>query len=218
MLIPYKVDTLFQRTPWVNVGIVSLNVLCFGMLYFGMIPEAAIRSLVLSEWNFSELIGYQFLHAGLLHLLFNMVYLWVFGNAVCAVINPYIYPGLYLVLGIFAGVVHLLADGSPVVGASGAISGLMGLYLAIYPTNKISCFYIFFVRTGTFDLSGYILIIFWFAVDLFHAFGRGGHIAYWAHVGGIVSGFIVGIILLKLDLIERTEIDLPTVLELFPKE
>lgn len=217
MLLPYQVDTLFQRTPWVNVGIVVLNVVCFGLLVFGVIPDAMVPYLVLSEWNFVQFIGHQFIHAGFWHLVFNMIYLWVFGNAVCAVMSGWLYPVLYLALGILAGVVHLLADGSPVVGASGAISGVMGVYLAVYPTNKIDCWYLFFVRVGTFEISGWILILFWFAVDLFHAFEKGGHIAYWAHVGGTVTGFVLGIICLKCGLIDRTEIDHPTVLELIQK-
>jgi membrane associated rhomboid family serine protease len=133
MLIPYQVDTLFQRTPWANIGIIALNVLCFLMLVLGIIPDAMLSQLVLSKWDLSELISYQFLHAGVL------------------------------------------------------------------------------------EISGYILILFWFAVDLFHAFGNEGHIAYWAHVGGLVSGFMMGLILLKFGLVDRTEVDHPTVFELFRK-
>lgn len=216
MLLPYQVDTLLQRTPWTNIGIILLNVICFVLLVSGVIPETLIPHLVLSEWSLSEFISSQFLHAGFLHLFFNMVYLWVFGNAVCAVMDIYLYPGVYLLLGIFAGVVHMLINGRPVVGASGAISGIMGLYLAIYPTNKISCFYLFMIRVGKFEISGYLLILFWFAVNLFNAFGK-GDIAYWAHIGGLVTGFFLGVLLLKLGLIERTEVDHPSVLDLISK-
>jgi membrane associated rhomboid family serine protease len=214
MLIPYQVDTLFQRTPWANVGIIVVNVAVFILMLCGVIPDAVVQQMVLSQWSLSQLITYQFLHAGFLHLLFNMLYLWVFGNAVCAIVDVWIYPGLYLVLGIFAGVVHMLASGLPVVGASGAISGIMGFYLAVYPTNKISCFWMFFVRTGTFELSGYILILLWFGVNLFSAFAGGGHVAYWSHAGGFVGGFFLGIVFLKLNLVDRTDVDLPDVLGL----
>jgi membrane associated rhomboid family serine protease len=196
---------------------IAANVICYVLMLTGTIPTSIIPQLVLHEWSLSELISYQFVHAGFLHLLFNMIYLWVFGNAVCAVMNLFLYPSVYLLLGVAAGAIHMAANGSPVVGASGAISGIMGLYLAIYPTNKISCVYWFMVRTGTFEISGYLLILFWFAVDLFNAFEGAGQIAYWSHVGGIVSGFIVGILCLKLNLIERTEVDLPSILELSRK-
>ena len=218
MIIPYRVDTLFQRTPWANIAILVLNVVCFVLVSVGVIPDSVVSQLVLREWNLSELITHQFLHANILHLVFNMIYLWVFGNAVCAVVNEWIYPGLYLMLGVFAGAVHMLLNGAPVIGASGAISGLMGMYLAIYPTNKISCWYILFIRPGTFDLDGYILIIIWFGLELFDAFTGGGQVAYWAHVGGFVGGFLAAVIFLKLDLVDRTNCDLPTVLELFRRK
>jgi membrane associated rhomboid family serine protease len=111
----------------------------------------------------------------------------------------------------------MLASGAPAVGASGAISGLMGLYLAIYPTNKISCLFVFFVRTRNFEIDGYILILLWFATNLFHAFDKQAQIAYWAHIGGFVSGFILGVICLKLNLIDRTDLDHPTVMNLLQK-
>jgi membrane associated rhomboid family serine protease len=67
------------------------------------------------------------------------------------------------------------------------------------------------------EISGYLLILFWFAVQLFHAFGNSVQIAYWAHVGGFVGGFLAGLIFLQLDLVDRTDIDHPTVLELIKR-
>jgi membrane associated rhomboid family serine protease len=112
----------------------------------------------------------------------------------------------------------LIADGAPAVGASGAISGILGMYLAIYPTNKISCCYFFFMRTGTFEIDGYLLIIFWFVMDFLHTFNKADHIAHWAHIGGTLGGFAAGVLLLKLGLVDRTEVDHPTVLGLISKE
>ena len=215
MLIPYQVDTLFQRNPWTNIALLLLNCICFVLLICGVFPEDLIPYMVLKEWSIPELIGYQFMHADILHLLFNMIYLWVFGNAICAVMSGFVYPWVYLLLGAIAGIVHMFVSGSPVVGASGAISGIIGLYLAIYPLNKISCFYLFLFKGGTFEISGCLLLLFWFGVDLFSASGHGGHIAYWAHLGGTVAGFVAGIIFLQLGLIYRTNIDHPTVIELF---
>ena len=102
------------------------------------------------------------------------------------------------------------------VGASGAICGLLGLYLAIYPLNEITCFYWFF-RPGTFDIKGYLLIIGWFLWDIWEAVRGAPGIASWAHVGGTIAGFGLGLILLKLRRVYLEEYDHPTMLEIFSR-
>jgi membrane associated rhomboid family serine protease len=132
--------------------------------------------------------------------------------------NSLEYIAVYLVLGLIAGMTHLVFDGRLAIGASGALCGVMGLYFAIYPKNEISCFWFFFLRAGSFDLSGWVLIAIWFVGDLFGAFSGPAGIAYWAHVGGTLAGLLFGMLLLKLGRIDLADYDRPTLLGLMQGE
>jgi membrane associated rhomboid family serine protease len=207
-----------MRSPWANLALLAINVVMFVLTVSGGLSEEMLGRLVLFDWS-SPLgfIGYQFLHAGIWHLVGNMILLWVFGNALNGIMHDVDYIVAYLVMGAVAGAVHLLVDGHPVVGASGAISGLMGLYLTVYPINQVSCFYFWIVRVGTFDIKGYVLIILWFGWDLISALRHVPGIACWAHVGGMVSGVVIGLVLLKLGRIHIADYDNPTVLDLMSR-
>ncbi len=136
----------------------------------------------------SGMFGHMFLHAGLLHLFGNMIFLWTFGNAVCAKIGNWIYIPLFLALGLAAAVIHNLFDASPAVGASGAINGIVGMYLMFYPNNNVTCAYWFFFRIGTFYLSSIWIILLFMGFDAWGALRGGAGVAYWAHIGGLVTG------------------------------
>jgi membrane associated rhomboid family serine protease len=138
-IIPYEVRTLVHRNPWGNIALLIVTVATFLLLIGDVLPEDVLDAMVLYDWSPSGLVGYQFLHAGWWHLIGNMLFLWVFGNAVCGVMNTFVYVGVYLALGVAAGAVHLLFGNAPAVGASGALCGIMGVYLAIYPLNRINC-------------------------------------------------------------------------------
>jgi membrane associated rhomboid family serine protease len=198
------------------VAILVANLLCFVALASGSIPEGVLDRMVLADWSPLGFLGYQFLHAGLGHLIGNMVMLWVFGNALSGVMHDLDYVLAYLSCGVFAGMLHLAIDSTPVVGASGAISGVMGMYLAVYPKNEVTCFCWFF-RIFTFELKGYILVIGWFVWDVISAIRGEPGIASWAHVGGTVAGFFIGILLLKLQRVYLGEYDNPTALDLLPQ-
>lgn len=213
MIIPFRVTTLTMRSPWANLAIIVLNVIMFFLLMSDTIPEDMIDRLVLMDWSPLGFIGYQFLQAGFWHLAGNMLLLWVFGNAMNGIMHDLDYVLAYLATGVIAGATHLIVDGSPVVGASGAISGMMGLYMMVYPRNEITCFYWFF-GFGTFEIKGYLLIIGWFAWDVFSAVRGVPGIACWAHVGGTVAGFLIGLVLLKMQRIHLGEYDNPTMLDL----
>jgi membrane associated rhomboid family serine protease len=172
--------------------------------------------LVLTRTLDPGVVGHMFMHTGWLHLIGNLIMLFVFGNAICGAMSGSLYTGVYLLLGLFAALVHLLLDGSPAVGASGAIYGILGIYLAVYPQNQINCFWIFFIRAGVTGFRGWILILCWFLADLFGAFGNGSDVAHWAHIGGMVGGFALGVVLLKLGKVDVHDYDNPTVLDLIP--
>lgn len=218
MLIPIQVNTLIIRSPWANISLIVLTVAVFVFEMLGWIPDRLSENLVLTDWSSPlGLIGHMFLHAGWMHLIGNMIFMWVFGNALNGVMHHKDYVFVYLLCGIAAGAMHLVLDGHPAVGASGAICGLTGMYLAIYPKNEITCWYWFFLRGGFIELKGFLLVIGWFLWDLWSAFQGSGHIASWAHVGGAVSGFMAGIVLLKLQRIHLGEYDNTTILDLLPR-
>jgi membrane associated rhomboid family serine protease len=187
MFIPYQVDVPMDRWPVGNVvliGLISLS--SIAALIGGEIRADSL--LVLNGWSPVGALGYVFLHADFIHLIGNMLFLWVFGNAVCAKIGNIVYPPIFLALGVAAATAHNLFGEGPAVGASGAINGVIGMYLVLYPINEISCFWTFFYRGGTFSVSSVWMILLWLAFDIWGAASGGGNVAYWAHLGGFVLG------------------------------
>lgn len=153
--------------------------------------------MVLDGWSPVGMVGYLLLHAGPIHLIGNMLFLWIFGNAVCAKIGNGPYLAAYVGLGVVAGVIHMLFSGHPVIGASGAINGIVGMYLMLYPLNDISCFYLILFKPGVFSISSYWMILFWLAFDILGIAIGGGMTAYWAHIGGFAGGIALAALALS---------------------
>ncbi len=157
--------------------------------------------LMLKGWSLKGLFGYMWLHGGLLHLLGNLLFLWVFGNAVCAKIGNLRYLFLYVLLGVTAGVVHLLISRGSVIGASGAIGGVVGMYLVLFYQNDITCVFAFwfivpYVRV--FAVSSIWMILFWMGWNVVGALIPGSsNVAYFAHLGGFGAGFGIALLLCK---------------------
>ncbi len=172
-----------------------------------------IRPFILGGWNLRGLFGHVWLHGGILHLLGNMLFLWIFGNAVCAKIGCLRYFPIYLGLGLVAGIAHLVFTGGNAIGASGAINGVVGMYVVFFPMNEITCYFILFIPlfirpiAREICLSSIWVILLWLAFDIWGAARGGGHVAYFAHLGGFVGGFAIAILMLKLNLVtmERYE-------------
>ena len=142
----------------------------------------------------------NFLHGGWLHLIFNMWFLWLAGAVLEDAWGRVVYPIFYLVCGALAMGFHAgVFRGSfmPVVGASGAIAGLMGGFLARFPKTKIKLAWIFLFRIYKFSVAAYILLPLWLAVQVLWGVlsGAGGGVAYWAHVGGFAFGMIEAVAL-----------------------
>ncbi len=175
---------------------------------------------MLQGWSLRGLFGYMWLHGGLFHLLGNMLFLWIFGNAICAKIGNLRYIPVYMGLGVIAGLSHLIFQGGPVLGASGAINGIVGMYLILYPVNDITCYFTFFLFIKQFTISSYWIILLWFTFDILGAVMTGGQaqygVAYFCHIGGFTGGVALAIIFLKARWItmERYETSL---LEIFEK-
>jgi len=183
---------------FVLIGAISL----FSLPAMFASDVSSIEPLVLQGWSISGLFGHVLLHAGPIHLIGNMIFLWVFGNAVCAKIGNIVYPFVFAALAIASATVHNLMDGAPAVGASGAINGVVGMYLIFYPLNEVTCAWTFGFKGGSFSLSGAWVILLWVAFDIWGAVGGGGDVAYWAHLGGVAVGAGVAAAGLRLDWVQ----------------
>ncbi|MBT4831244.1 MAG: rhomboid family intramembrane serine protease, partial [Marinovum sp.] len=137
----------------------------------------------------------MFLHGGWMHLLGNMLFLYIFGDNLEDEMGHSRYLLFYLASGIAAGLIQAASDPLstvPTVGASGAIAGIMGGYLLLYPKAKVDVLFIFVIFFRIFSIPAWICLGGWFALQLFNGLGSDptlGGVAYWAHAGGFVVGF-----------------------------
>lgn len=158
-----------------------------------------IAPFVLNGWSIGGLLGHMWLHGSIWHLAGNLIFLWVFGNAVCAKIGSKFYLPMYLLFGVMAAVSHLIFIKGPMIGASGAINGVVGMYLVFFPENDISCWFLmFFPYVKRVTVSGYWIILSFFIFDILGAaLGKQDGVAYFAHLGGFASGVVLAIFLLE---------------------
>lgn len=217
MLIPYRLETIYTRLPYANSAIIAINTLIFFLIAFGGIAIEDAESMILRDWDLSQMIGSTFLHANLFHLLGNMIFLWVFGNAVAATVGSVAYPFLYLFLGLSASVAHMTFGGQPALGASGAINGIVGMSLVLFPVNRLHCWYFFSFpfmgilwKSGRIKVRAYWMIIAWTIFDVIGMLVGGDNIGHWAHLGGFVTGLLAGSALLYFNVIETYD---PTIFD-----
>ena len=228
LFIPIRTDRRQHTTPWVNYTLIALNILIFGLTYQHVIafePLAAqgnsteqiiARAPAVGYWlwptepyiRLYQFLTYQFLHVGWEHILFNMLFLYVFGNAVEDRLGKVGYLLFYLAGGVVAGVGHTLASGAPVLGASGSVAAVTGAYLALSPLSNVTIFYWVIVMIGSFEVSSMILILFRIVQDLIFQVSGIDNTAYVAHLAGYAYGFVVGMALLLGRLLTREPYDM----------
>jgi membrane associated rhomboid family serine protease len=152
---------------------------------------------ITSGQEYHTVITSMFLHGGFMHIAGNMLFLWIFGDNVEDAMGHVPFAIFYAISGLGAGAFHIVSDTAslvPTVGASGAIAGVMGGYLLLYPKAKVDVALILVVFFKIFTLPAFIVLSIWMGLQVFGELGSaatGGGIAYWAHIGG----FIVGVIL-----------------------
>ena len=151
-------------------------------LRFGFIPE---------RFTLQGLFGSMFLHGGFWHLAGNMVFLFIFGFALEAALGRAMYLGLYLFSGLCSGLLWWALDPSwvPGIGASGAISGLMGMYIGVYGLRQIRFFYWLGPLLGYFTAPALWILPLWLGKELFGLLRAADQVNYYAHIGGLLSGF-----------------------------
>jgi len=219
MIIPISTSTSIHRTPWVNYGLVAANVLIYMVLGGTTHPHgigsdvyqlAALNGDEPQLWQF---ITYQFLHANLAHVGFNMLFLWVFGNSVNAKMGHALYLCFYLASGVFAASGYALFTDVSMVGASGAIAAVTTAYLVLFPRSYIRILYWWFF-IGTFEIPSIWMI--GFKLVLFDniiapKMVSGGNVAYGAHLSGYLFGVLVPMAMLWLRVIPRDQFDMPAI-------
>lgn len=205
VIIPYNVDVPMARIPvanWILIGITCV------IGTWGIFDEQTESVLVLfrgEKFSALQLIGNLFGHADFIHLIGNMVFLFVFGNAINAKLGHGWFLGLYFGIGIAESLVWLgIGTGPATLGASGAIMGIVGAFLALYPRNDVSVFYWFGMWwTGTVAVSSYWVILLYFSFDLIGLLLGGEGVNYIAHISGWMMGLAGMYVALKLGWVAR---------------
>ena len=194
-----------RTTPYVTVGLIALNALAF--LFEVWLPDRELQGfmytygVVPAYFSWSSVLTSMFLHSGWLHFGGNMLYLWIFGDNVEDRLGHVRYLLFYLACGAFAVFGQVGANPNslvPMVGASGAIAGVMGAYFVLYPHSRIltAVFILFFLDLV--EIPAIFFLGIWFLMQLFSGVGSiGAHaadggIAFWAHVAGFATGAFYG--------------------------
>ncbi len=196
----------------VTFGLIAVNVLAF-FVELGQPSESALQSFI-QAWGvvpreystfhdlaptipfpfWSTLLTSMFLHGGWMHLGGNMLYLWIFGDNLEKVMGAARFAAFYLICGLAASFAHIMfgaGSNVPAVGASGAISGVLGGYLLLFPRNRVRVL----VRGGVTTVPAILVLGFWIVIQMVNGIGSmattsdtGGGVAYMAHIGGFVAG------------------------------
>ena len=211
MIFPIRTDRQLRQTPWVNISLIVINTFVFVLTLQGVIDRD--RFMLDPVWpRLVQYISYQFMHGGWMHLIGNMLFLYVFGNSVEDRLGKVGYLSFYLSGGVLAGLGHSLVNYESVLGASGSCAAVTGAYLALFPLSNVTLVYWFYI-IGTFELPSMLLILFKVGQDLVFQLGGMGGVAYLAHLSGYACGFGVGMGLLWARLLPREPYDLLTLIE-----
>jgi len=202
-LIPLKDDNPRVLTPWCNYGLILCNVAIF--FYQLSRPDVdvfaqeygAIPADIMAGTHLSGLFSAMFLHGGWMHLLGNMLYLWIFGDNIEGLMGHPRYIVFYLLCGVAATMSHIAMmpySDEPMIGASGAISGVLGAYLVKFPRARILILVPIFICLTTFRIPALFVLGFWFLTQLTNGLsGCSGinNVAWFAHIGGFVAGLLL---------------------------
>jgi membrane associated rhomboid family serine protease len=202
-MFPIRDHNPSGRTPFVTLALIAANVLVF-LAYFPGAGEfqlarfftawGLVPARIAAGGGYETLLTHMFLHGGWMHLVGNILFLWIFGDNLEDEMGHLGFLAFYLAAGLVAAGLQFGADPSspvPMVGASGAIAGVMGGYLLLFPRARVDVLVIILVFFRIFALSAWIVLGLWFAIQIFSGLSTptdGGGVAYWAHVGGFVAG------------------------------
>jgi membrane associated rhomboid family serine protease len=234
-MFPIRDDNPHFITPYATYAIVALNVLAWALVQglggepmltqsvcnLGLVPGELLQTanvgtavpmgqgvacMVSDTPGWTSLITHMFLHGSWMHIIGNMWFLWIFGNNVEDSMGHLRFVVFYLLCGLAAATLQIVADpssGIPMVGASGAIGGVMGAYIMLYPYVRVHLFAYF----TTIPVPAVFMLGYWLVVQVLGGVGslgaKGGGVAFWAHVGGFVAGAVLVLVFKKTELVRR---------------
>jgi membrane associated rhomboid family serine protease len=216
--LPIRDENPTSRTPFITYALIAANVLAWfyelshgvvestfdygaipsfllggmrdGVLHIGALGRGTVLLHQEVPWPLTVLTS-MFMHGSWLHIIGNLWFLWIFGDNVEDAMGSLKYLAFYLICGFVAAAAQVLSSPAaqvPMVGASGAIAGVLGAYLALYPQARVRCLWILFIFVTTVYLPAWLLLGLWF-ISQFFIPGEG--VAWMAHVGGFVAGLLL---------------------------
>ena len=209
-MIPLRDSHPANIFPFWVLTIIGLNIYAFYLTLTNSSPDAFIFSYGLipnlvdfSNWGtFLPFITSQFLHGGFVHIISNMLFLWVFGDNVEGRLGFILFPIFYLAAGVAGGLAQYLLNPTsaiPMIGASGAVAGVLGAYFAMFPHHSVRTLVPIFGFFSIINIPAQFMLFYWFITQLFSgtasittAASDIGGVAFFAHIGGFVFGWIVG--------------------------
>lgn len=213
-MIPIRDSTRSATFPVVNIVIIIINALVFFyelslgealnrvINTFGLVPAHWIQVVQTNPFNIAGVVvpffSSMFMHGGWMHFIGNMWFLWIFGDNVEDSMGHGRYIIFYLLCGVGAGVVHLITNIQstvPTIGASGAIAGIMGAYMVLYPRGRVLTLIPIFIFFQFIEIPAVVFLLIWILIQTFQGvltlgMAAGGGVAWWAHIGGFAIGAI----------------------------
>ena len=210
-MIPLRDDNPTQRTPGFTIAIAGVNIAVFLYVFslgstgfeaftvrLGLIPfEITHLRDAISPTPiplYLTLFTSLFMHGGWLHLGGNMLYLWIFGNNIEDALGHFRFLGFYLLCGVVATLAHVAStpnSTAPLVGASGAIAGVLGAYMAAFPRARVHVLVFFFFFFQVVRIPALIVLGAWFIIQLANVWAGSGGVAWYAHIAGFLAGYLI---------------------------
>ncbi len=224
MLFPIRTSLWPRRTPYANYALIVINVVIFLLTYgphrqfmSGQLVTVAIHRwaeqfmLTPNDWRWWQFVSYAFLHGGFLHIIFNMFFLYLFGNNVNDKLGHIGYLSFYFAGAVFSGVGHTvlhLSSPVPTLGASGAVAAVIGAYLVLFPQTLITIIYWLFWFIGTMDVPALYFIAFKMILIDNVVSRYTPSVAYDAHLAGYAFGIVATLIILATGIVSHSNFDL----------
>ena len=205
-MIPFHDENPTKHFPLLTILLIGGNIFVFFwefsypgqtaalFLNYGLVPYELMQSPI---QTYPNVFSAMFLHAGFLHLGGNMLYLWIFGNNIEDVLGKVRFIMFYLVCGVIAAMCHVYMDSGsrvPMVGASGAISGILGAYMVLFPKARVKTLVFLGILVTIIRIPAAILLLLWLGLQIYSSIASGnvgGGVAWMAHIGGFVAGMIL---------------------------
>jgi membrane associated rhomboid family serine protease len=206
MFFPFHDENPTRHFPLLTIVLIGANIFVFFWEFsypgqiaslftsYGLVPSHFVEAPI---QTYPNVFSAMFLHAGLMHLAGNMLFLWIFGNNIEDVLGKIRFITFYLLCGVIAALCHVFMDtGSeiPMVGASGAISGVLGAYLMLFPKAKVKTLVFLGILITIVRIPAAFLLVFWLGIQIYSNMASGnvgGGVAWMAHIGGFAAGMIL---------------------------